>query len=462
MGLVDDLISGEDNSSNSSSVKDILKGVVITFTIIAGTVATIIIHPKSRKWLANKLKTKETPGEVVSKEAKEKVMPKVKVSTGHVPDNFEPNKLRPEDQPRILFDTFIPQNYFSVIVANSGVGKTLLSVKLAESKYIKKVLYFAFDDTNGDQLYRYEVSPVFDDKICVLSGGELDGYLDELTISAKDGCAGKGAETGLLKIGKGLAKMADKVIPGASSLLTGFIDFPEVTSKKTKELMRELGIKTVRKLNNMFLFMAILDMPESKYFDMIVIDSLNAFAESSTKINQELIVKLKKVIRGKNQTLVVLHHENREGGIGGSIAVLQQADSLVFLKKAEGEARYEDGEIRCLKHGDEGKERYGKKKELFLEMYKTKSGYMDFEVRDDIDVSSTNTENKPSMERNKEKVMQIIGDEDTIAFTDLHKAYGGSGGALKAVLKILADEDHKIHMADGSTWEIIGRGPNPK
>jgi predicted ATP-dependent serine protease len=236
--------------------------------------------------------------------------------------------------------------------SDPGIGKTHLAIKCAQD--FPQVAYIALDDVSGKQDERFNSHPnisLFNYQVWQKLRGQMT-YIVE--------------------------KEVDKTVEADS-----FSDFARKKSDRRKKILREFEIKKEKATDNLRLFEILMTNGEFDRFDLIVIDSLNAFFEGSARITRKQLTRLIEVFAEKNKTLLVLHHTNKKGEFSGSTAFNELFDSI--LKLEEG-----SGNLRILR--EEKRRANGLRRSITLEMVEISPNQADFIVQNESKVQDVKTE----------------------------------------------------------------------
>jgi predicted ATP-dependent serine protease len=327
-------------------------------------------------------------------------------------------------QPYILFDQYIRKYETAAIVAEAGVGKTWLSVKLAESSHVDRALYITPDDISGQQKSRYQESPAYE-KMQVFSGPDLDDLLEKFQNAVKQNCEGTAIVSGIL---------------GSIFVSSRYIE------SRRRQLLRDFGLKNAKKIDSLLLLEIIISSPEFAQYDLVVIDSLQALLGDISKISFEVLKNIISPLQGRNRTLVILHHTNKKGDFAGKNVFRDIVDTLLVLRQGKGSIRYLS----------EDKARNKVEREnSTLEMISREDGTVDFVLRD----GETNMTEKDSDNGTmRDRILEELEEKGKISFKDLCQTLSKYGfdnpSSIKNILKQVEDAG-LVRKGDGKHWDTI-------
>jgi len=317
------------------------------------------------------------------------------------------------NEPFLLFDKFIHQREIVCIFSASGVGKTFLACHIAKNVQPKSTVYFALDDQGDNQSARINCIS----SINCISRSLFDQYLTELKESAIDICKQRA--------------IYDKFLTNAAGI-----------EDRRKKLCNELGVEDQQKVDELLLFELLLESPECRNANIIVLDSLNALLNSESKINRPTIERIIRDCRITSKTLIILHHTNKKNEIAGHSSLSQTVDLVLQLDKVQDNYR----ELKVLKS------RFLQKSErTIVKMVSEGNHSVNF-----IEVSDEEYfKQYPAMTNLKVRILKLLEDRDTIIFEELFNLLKTNNEtSVKNCLKKLEEKGY-VEKTDGVTWKVI-------
>jgi hypothetical protein len=176
--------------------------------------------------------------------------------------------------------------------------------------------------------------------------------------------------------------------------------------------------------------------------DFICLDSLNALLGNTTNIGRNIIESILRPMMGTGVTFLLIHHENSQGNLFGSINLSASFDHIYHL---ELKGRKDGKELLTL---DEESRNTASKNLAMLRTWENSIPI--YEVLPETAMPST-----PSSL--PDRIMEALSffDEETVPFDDLFEQFDDiKKGTLKNNLKELENQG-LVKKTDGKTWSSI-------
>ena len=322
-----------------------------------------------------------------------------------------------ESQPYLWFDGLIHKGEKVSICAPPKTGKTFAAISIAENPEAGKVLFVVLDDADG-QMQRFNASERCGD-MQVYTGTDFEKAKLEFE--------------GLLR-SESLKKATwDSLTPKLSKIF-----------RERDKILKELGVKDDRYLNNICILECMMNEIGNQ-FDTIIIDNVNRLFGNPQSIVMRHLDKVLKSF-GRKQTVILLHHINKQGFVSGGSAFSEVLDSVITLSKQK------DGTIEV----DASCSRYPQKFQTArVQMISTSPYTVEFKLLD-TDVPPAFSGGGSNLDG---KIMAILESLHKITFKDLTAELfmqdaASSETSIKNALKRLENRG-LVAKADGKTWNVI-------
>jgi hypothetical protein len=191
--------------------------------------------------------------------------------------------------------------------------------------------------------------------------------------------------------------------------------------------------------------------------DFVCLDSLNAMLGDKSHFGRETIERIIAPFAERKITFLLIHHENKKGGIYGSGDLSAAFDNVYHLYR-DPTAPCNEGEERLVL--DTKKARFSQPCRITFTRRNTGEGqfeYADISVSCDLNAIG-NIKPQNMQTRIMEACTQMAGETQEISFSDLHTWLGGQSavtpGAVKNALKELEIQSF-LTKADGKHWAKI-------
>jgi KaiC/GvpD/RAD55 family RecA-like ATPase len=320
-------------------------------------------------------------------------------------------------KPYLLFGKFIHEGEMACIYSSPKVGKTYLSIHIANEAQPLKTIIFALDDAGVNQLGRYASVPTIK-------------YITRKIF----------AEIGA-KIKESVVKQCQTqaYYDHAMTKFDFLFDYKKI-EERTQKLKKEYGIVDQQKIDNLISFEILAESFPCSEADIVIIDSLNGLLPNIWEINREYLDRITLPFRDRGQTLIVMHHTNKKGEIAGNSCLTQMFDTIIRLEKI--------GETNYRRISSES--RFSKATEpCIVEMIFEDDQFVMFDVCEEPPLDA---QTRFSLE---DQILQAMEGIDVMYFNELFQAVKASNpGSVKNSLKKLARKGY-ISKGDGCTWSLI-------
>lgn len=311
----------------------------------------------------------------------------------------------------LLFDRYFGEGETCCIAANPGVGKTFLACQVAKHPSIKMNAYFEFDD-GYNQKERFEqvssINPIY--------RPEFDQKKKELWKNAGQKC---------------YIRAIDEIVN----------KFPEKIESKRIKLMKQIGIDTSIKVDELLLFQKYVEEAIENGANLITLDTLSSIVDFSWEITREYVKNISQLCRKNRISFLILQHTTKQGIYSGTSGLAQIVDTFLYLEDLGGNLR------RLIVE----KARFEKDKtNLTLQMISEGDHSVRFEVCENHKVKF-NQYFTPQ----EEMILDVLGDNDTIEINVLMDTLGAKNRtSIKGSLLSLERKGY-LRKFDGKKWAII-------
>jgi hypothetical protein len=381
--------------------------------------------------LINKTKEAEQPSTKPPDENKEIPQQSAQPETSGVGNMGD----KPIEHPPLLFDKVVYLGRNNLIFSPGGVGKSLLSMKIARSNHIKRPAFILREDYNGNQIEKYR-HLVGDSAIIVTMHNwkEMEQNIQQNEHKKAN------LEIVLQYINPNYRKVRN------------------ITDTVFAKMRLPRGEKT----DNFTILTAIVNEVIDEGADLICLDSLNALLDGRSRIDRHSIERILQPLIGKDITFLLIHHTNAKGELYGGVNSFDAFDHVYRLNKMPDSTSTPGTSTLVL---DEVKSRHSEELRIVFTRTHTNQD-VTYELVSDEPLGDGSWVSQQPTNLNQKIKAAILGFEhDDIPFADLFRKLGGEEGkvsekGLKNELKTLKDQG-SITMTDGKTWGSIHRNHLP-
>jgi hypothetical protein len=331
-------------------------------------------------------------------------------------DKDEANKNIP-----LLFGSIFYKDENNLLFSGGKVGKSKLSMEVAKNPLIKRPVFILREDYTGRQVSSYKA--IVGDKAILIS---LCNWHD---MDAK------------IRQEQTNAAQREILLRYTNSNYRKYQNI-------TEQVFSKSGLKNGQdKFDDIAVFQAIVTQEISNGADFICLDSLNALIGEKVKITRTMIERIFKPMMGSGVTFLLIHHENANGKVYGSVDLANSFDHIYHYRLIS-----KSPELDILLLDEQSRDTDPKR----LTISRTwNNNIPKYTILADSIPDNEVKDLKPKSCADQIASILSPGGEEVILFENLiGKINNISKGTLKNSLKAL-EEKGLVKKTDGKTWRSI-------
>jgi hypothetical protein len=337
----------------------------------------------------------------------------------------------------IFMKVAFPKGMSHILYADAGIGKSLMSIAIANSDEIKKPMFILVDNGGGGDAWRYHQA--LGDKAVIITWEMFNKKADDMEKEKRN--------------------IADRQIMMEYNLNAVYRQNLRNVENITNRVYARMGIKNkVDIIDNISVLVAIMEetvKPSS--VDFICVDSINAVFGDVRRINRERIQRITKTAADAKTTLLCIHHTNKnKKEYAGSGAIGEAFDYVYRLSKCLSSITTSNNETILLL--EEEKARYSKENTYRIKRTIIENNPPEYELLEQTEFYRENINQVKNLNLSQ-KIQDVLltWQNDTITFDELKKQLGGNPplaeGSIKNCLKKL-ETGGKVRKTNNHWYNI--------